>query len=155
MRRGKRLLAVPAEDLGETEPPPVDELIRLEENRRTDLLDMAELENSEWLDKENEKLDAYADDLKTAFEIEVKALEVEIKDAKKALRGSGLPMVEKLAEKRRIRTLEAKRDKMKAEFFYRRAEIRGEVDAMLDRIQESLKMEPTLTPLFTIRWEVA
>jgi hypothetical protein len=64
-------------------------------------------------------------------------------------------MAEKLAEKRRIGTLEAKRDKMKAEFFDRRAEIRSEVDTMLDRIQESLKMEPTLTPLFTIRWEVA
>jgi len=64
-------------------------------------------------------------------------------------------MAEKLAEKRRIGTLETKRDKMKAEFFDRRAEIRAEVDAMLDRIQESLKMEPTMTPLFTLRWEVA
>jgi len=25
---------------------------------------------------------------------------------------------------------------------------------MLDKIQESLKLEPSLTPLFTIRWEV-
>ena len=40
-------------------------------------------------------------------------------------------------------------------FLTGRAEIRGEVDAMLDRVRESLKMEPTLTPLFTIRWEVA
>jgi hypothetical protein len=63
-------------------------------------------------------------------------------------------MQDKLAEKRRISALEAKRDKMKAEFFDRRAQIRAEVEAMLDRIQKALEMAPTLTPLFTIRWEV-
>ena len=44
---------------------------------------------------------------------------------------------------------------MKVDFFDRRAQIRAEVESMLDRIQESLKIEPTLTCLFTIRWEVA
>ena len=62
----------------------------------------------EWLDEENEKLDAYADDLERAFEIEVKTLEAEIREAKKALRGSALPMAEKLTEKRRIGSLEGK-----------------------------------------------
>jgi hypothetical protein len=151
----ERLMAVPAEDAGEAENPPVEQLLRMEAERRKELLALAEQENTEWLDEESDKLDAYADDLERAFEMQVKALEAEIKEAKKALRGSALPMAEKLAEKRRIGTLEAKRDKMKAEFFDRRAEIRAEVDAMLDKIQESLKMEPTLTPLFTIRWEVA
>lgn len=151
----ERLLAVPADDVGGTGEPPIDALVNLEVARRTTLLEMAEQENAEWLDKENDKLDAYADDLEKAFEIAVKTLEAEIKEAKKALRGSILPMAAKLAEKRRIGTLEAKRDKMKAEFFDRRSEIRAEVETMLDRIQESLKMEPTLTPLFTIRWEVA
>jgi len=151
----ERLMAVPAEDVGEAENPPVEELLRLETERRKELLDLAEQENAEWLDEESDKLDAYADDLERGFEMQVKALEAEIKEAKKALRGSTLPMAEKLAEKRRIGTLEAKRDKMKSEFFDRRAEIRAEVDAMLDKLQESLKMEPTLTPLFTIRWEVA
>jgi hypothetical protein len=117
-------------------------------------LDAAEEQNADWLDQENEKLDAYADDLERAFETQVKTLETEIKDAKRALRGSRQSMAAKLAEKRRIGTLEANRDKMKAEFFDRRSAIRAEVDAMLDRIQASLTMEPTLTPLFNIRWEV-
>ena len=34
------------------------------------------------------------------------------------------------------------------------ATLRAEVEAMLDRIQESLKIRPTLAPLFTVRWEV-
>jgi len=151
----ERLMAVAAEDTGEAAEAPTSELERIESARQKALLEAAELENAEWLDMENDKLDAYADDLEKAFEMEVKGLEADIKAAKKALRGSSLPMAEKLAEKRRIGTMEARRDKMKAEFFDRRAEIRKDVETMLDRIQESLKMEPTMTPLFTIRWEVA
>jgi superfamily II DNA/RNA helicase len=150
----ERLMSVPAEDMGVAADAPTDELTHLEARRRQELLECAERENAEWLDTENDKLDAYADDLEKAFELEVKGLETEIKEAKKALRGSSLAMAEKLAEKRRIGALEAKRDKMKADFFDRRAQIRAEVDAMLDRIQASLKMDPKTTHLFTIRWDV-
>jgi SMC interacting uncharacterized protein involved in chromosome segregation len=103
---------------------------------------------------ESENLDHYAEDLDRAFEPEIKTVEAEIKEAKKAMRGSPLPMAEKLAEKKRINGLEAKRDKLKREFFDRRETIREEVEAMLDKIQASLLLDPSLAPLFTIRWEV-
>jgi superfamily II DNA or RNA helicase len=150
----ERLLAVPAEDIGMIDSVPIQELTRIEAEHRAGLLELAEQKNAEWLDQENEKLDVYADDLERAFEIEVKILETQIKETKKALRGSALPMAEKLAEKRRISALEAKRDRMKVEFFDKRVQIRAEVEAMLDRIQESLTIQPTLVHLFTIRWEV-
>lgn len=151
----ERMLRVPAASIGlPSQQTPETKLSTLEDGQRRALLELAEAQNADWLDEENEKLDAYADDLERAFETEVKALEAEIREAKKALRGSQQPMAQKLTEKRRIGTLEASRDKMKAEFFDRRAAIRAEVEAMLDQIQESLKIEPTLMPLFTIRWEV-
>ena len=56
----------------------------------------------EWLDVESENLDHYAEDLERAFETEIKTVEAEIKEAKKAMRGSTLPMAEKVAEKKRI-----------------------------------------------------
>jgi excisionase family DNA binding protein len=150
----ERLFRVPAQN----EPPqgtaPEAELQSREAVRRKELIDEAEQQNAEWLDVESENLDHYAEDLERAFEMEIKAAEAEIKEAKKAMRGSTLPMAEKVAEKRRITTLEAKRDKMKSEFFDRRAKIREEVESMLDKIQESLKLEPSSTELFTIRWEV-
>ena len=150
----QRLMAVPAVDLGSGGHVPEQELVAVEARRRQELLDLAERQNDAWLDAENEKLDAYAEDLERSFEADVRGVEAEIKATKKELRGSNLPMNEKLAEKRRISAMEARRDKMKAEYFERRAAIRSEVEAMLDRIQESLKIAPTLTPLFTIRWEV-
>jgi hypothetical protein len=70
------------------------------------------------------------------------------------MRGSNLPMNEKLAERRHISAMEGRRDKMKSEYFERRSAIRAEVDAMLDKIQESLEIVPTMSPLFTIRWEI-
>lgn len=150
----ERLFRVPAQNEPPVGTPPEDDLQSCEAVRRKELLDEAEKQNAEWLDVESENLDHYAEDLERAFETEIKSVEAEIKDAKKAMRGSTLPMAEKLAEKKRINGLEAKRDKLKREFFDRREKIREEVEAMLDKIQASLQLDPSLTRLFTIRWEV-
>ena len=150
----ERLLRVPAKNEPVDGAAPEEKLKRAEAERRKALLDEAEQQNAEWLDLESEKLDDYAADLERSFETEIKTVEAEIRGGKKAMRGSNLPMAEKVAEKRRISGLEGKRDKMKDEFFDRRAKIREEVETMLDQIQESLKLEPALTDLFTVRWEV-
>lgn len=150
----ERLFRVPAQNEPPAGEPPESALEGCEAGRRKELLDAAEQQNAEWLDVESENLDHYAEDLERAFEVEIKSIEAQIKEAKKAMRGSPLPMAEKVTEKRRITALEGKRDKLKAEFFDRRAKIRADVEAMLDRIQEDLKLEPSLNPLFTIRWEV-
>jgi excisionase family DNA binding protein len=150
----ERLFRVPAQNEPPSAAPPDADLQSREAARRNELLDEAEQQNAEWLDVESENLDHYAEDLERAFETEIKTVEAEIREAKKAMRGSTLPMAEKVTEKRRISALGGKRDKLKAEFFDRRAKIRADVEAMLDKIQESLRLEPSLTPLFTIRWEV-
>lgn len=150
----ERLFRVPAQNEPVMVDAPAADLRRREAERKKALLDEAEKQNAEWLDVESENLDNYAEDLERSFEAEIKSAEAEIKEAKKALRGSILSMAEKVAEKRRISSLEAKRDKLKREFFDRREKIRADVEAMLDKIQESLKLEPTLADLFTIRWEV-
>jgi hypothetical protein len=150
----ERLFRVPAQNEPVTAEPPAADLQRRETERKKNLLDEAEKQNAQWLDVESENLDNYAEDLERSFESEIKTLEAEIKGAKKALRGSSLQMAEKVAEKRRITGLEARRDKLKREFFDRREQVRADVDAMLDKIQESLKLQPTMSDLFTIRWEV-
>lgn len=151
----ERLLGVPASSTGNVATAmPVEALNAVEEERRIALIQEAEQQNAEWLETEGDKLDNYADDMERAFESEVKAMEAEIKEAKKALRNSNLGMQDKLNEKRRITSLQAKRDKMKSEFFDRRATLRAEVEAMLDKIQESLKMQPSVAAVFGVRWAV-
>jgi superfamily II DNA or RNA helicase len=150
----ERLFRVPAKNEPVAGTSPDDTLQAAEDTRRKELLEEAEKQNAEWLDVESENLDHYAEDLERAFETEIKTAEAAIKEAKKAMRGSTLPMAEKLAEKKRINALEGQRDKLKREFFDRREKIRADVEAMLDQIQASLLLQPSLAPIFTVRWEV-
>jgi ERCC4-related helicase len=128
----------------------------LEATLKASIISGVQEQNAIWLDAETDKLDAYADDLEKAAEAEIKELDDEIKAARKQLRSNAaLPMEEKLKEKRRIKRLEDKRDDMKLETFERRKKIRREVNDMLDDIANSLEAEPVITPVLTIRWEVA
>jgi superfamily II DNA or RNA helicase len=138
----ERLMNVPATDLGAAnQAVPEERLARAEATRKQALLDEAERQNEEWLEAESEKLDNYADDLERAFEAEIKTIDAEIKAAQKALRGSELPMGEKLNEKRRITSLQAKRDRMKVEYFDKRAAIRAEVEATLDQPEDGTRAD--------------
>lgn len=150
----ERLFRVPAKNEPLEGNSPDEALQVREDARRDELLEEAEKQNAEWLDVESENLDNYAEDLERAFETEIKTAEAAIKEARKAMRGSTLPMAEKLAEKKRINGLEGHRDKLKREFFDRREKIRADVEAMLDQIQASLQLQPTLKSLFSVRWEV-
>ncbi len=151
-----RLFLVPANDMGSPNVSvPGETLAAQESNLQKDVLEETQQQNSEWLDEETDKLDAYADDLEKAAEAEIKELDDEIKAARKTFRSNtALSMADKLKEKRRIQSLEDKRDKMKLETFERRKKIREEVNKLLDDIASSLDAEPVIEPLFTIRWEV-
>ena len=151
-----RMFLVPATDMGGvTTPQPEPALNALSEGQKSDLIQLAQEQNAEWLDAETDKLDAYADDLEKAAEAEIKELDTEIRAARKALRtNTGITMADKLKEKRRIQRLEDKRDEMKLKTFERRKGIRDEVNQMLDDIATSMDAAPVSEPLFTIRWEV-
>lgn len=135
-------LQPPSEDLGAVRKALIE--ARLKE---------AERQNTEFLAKEEDKLDAYADDLERAAETEIKSLEDEIKAMRKESRGAG-SLAEKLEMKRAIKRKEGQRDDLRMAMFARRKEIRKDVDDLLDDMEESLKVQPAVEPLFTIRWEL-
>jgi hypothetical protein len=151
-----RLFRVPASataELGFVSPEA--ELAALEAAGRARLLKEAEDANARFLMAETDKLDAYADDLEKAAEVEIKALEVEIKSQRKALRGaSALTVGEKVEGQRAIKKLETRRDELMFATFERKKEIQREMEQILDSVQASLKLVPSLDPLFTVRWEV-
>lgn len=151
-----RLFLVPAMDNGSPITPfPDDKLLGVEAAQQQAIVEEAQQQNAEWLDAETDKLDAYADDLEKAAEVEIKEMDDEIKAARKALRSNiAMAMADKLSEKRRIQRLEGKRDEMKLKTFERRKNIRDEVNQMLDDIALSMDTAPVLEPLFSIRWEV-
>jgi ERCC4-related helicase len=112
-------------------------------------------QNAQWLEEEEERLDAYAQDLETEVEAQIKAVEDEIKELKKQRRGAGINMEEKLTFGRRIKRKESDRDDLKLNLFQRRKEIRQQVEEMLDEVAANLNRKPELETLMTIRWSVA
>lgn len=151
-----RLFLIPATAstvLGLT--PPENAIDDAEAAARKRRLDEADQANAEFLAKETDKLDNYADDLEKAADAEIKALEDEIKARRKELRtASGLSVADKVEGQRAIKKLEGQRDELMLSKFQRKKDIRKEVEDLLDEIQASLKLTPEQTPLFTIRWEI-
>jgi hypothetical protein len=151
-----RLFLVPATVTTDVDSTPLEaELSAKETAIRKLRLDQAEQVNADHLAKETDKLDAYAEDLELAADAEIKALDDEIKVRRKEIRSTaGLSVAEKVEKQRAIKRLEGQRDdRMMAKFETKKA-IRKEVEDLLDAIQASLKLEPQLTPVFTIRWEL-
>jgi superfamily II DNA or RNA helicase len=135
---------------------PEARVTEIDAEARAEIIGDAERESRQWLDEETEKLDAYADDLEKAADVRIKELNDEARAAKKALRGNNaIPLDEKIKEERRIKALQAEADELKFTMFQRRRAIRAEVDQKLDAMAEALKVEPTVTPFLTLRWEVA
>lgn len=151
-----RLFLVPATAsmvLGLT--PPTDAIDTAESAARKRRLDEADSANAEFLAKETDKLDNYADDLEKAADAEIKALEDEIKVKRRELRTTtGLSVADKVEGQRAVKKLEGQRDELMLSKFQRKKVIRKEVEDLLDEIQASLKLIPEQTPLFTIRWEI-
>lgn len=151
-----RLFLVPAKattELGLT--PPEANLSTLETAARKARLQEAEDASAAFLLAETDKLDAYADDLEKAADAEIKATEDEIRARKRAVRSNtALNVNEKVEEQRSIKKLEARRDELQLAKFERKKAIRREVEDILDSVQASLKLAPTLEHIFTVRWEL-
>ncbi|MFC7540725.1 SNF2-related protein [Siccirubricoccus deserti] len=110
-------------------------------------------ENDRWLGVETDKLDRYADDLEVAAEEEIKRLEREVRERRKALRtAAALTAQQKIDEQRAIKRIEAQIDDKKLETYQRKKAIRVEVEGILDQLQADLQLVPTVEPIFTIRW---
>ncbi len=151
----ERLFQLPATVRPMTTVCPAETMAAIESTVLADAQKEAEAESDKWLEEETVKLEAYAEDMERANELRAKELDIEVKAARKSLRGNqSLPLSEKIAEERRIKRLEEERDELKLSTFKRLREIRRDVESKLDDVAAQLAMTPQVTPLMTIRWEL-
>lgn len=152
-RRCDRLFQIPCIEQTLTENPALPVLEEAVKESRASLLLKASQENEVFFQEETEKLDRWAEEQRLTLQDEIAAMDKEIKERKKAVRA--LPtLAEKTAAKRAVMDLEKVRDKKQAEYFQERERIAGREAELLDEVEESLAMQFTSTPLFTIRWEL-
>lgn len=150
------LFLVPASPGGAMPTIPSDQLSTMHDTARQEALTAEQEASMTWLNEETEKLDAYAEDLDTAANMQIKEKENIIKAAKKALRANNaLSMDDKIKEQRRIKAMDKEVDDLKMRTYERKKDIRAEADAKLDALANALKTVPVVTPVLTIHWELA
>lgn len=111
------------------------------------------LRNSHFFDEEMEKLDKWAEDVKSSLELELKELDKSIK-AQKTEAKKILNLDEKVKTQRLIKELEKKRNKMRLELYQAQDEIDTQKETLISGIESRLKQQLSTTELFRIRWKV-
>jgi ERCC4-related helicase len=117
------------------------------------ILDEVTMKNSTYFDEEMDKLDRWADDLKTGLEYEIKELDKEIKLSKAGSRQL-LRLEEKLVAQKQIKELEKKRNEKRRRLFESQDEIDSRKEGLIENIESRLKHNIHKQDLFTIKWRV-
>ena len=130
--------------------PQIDELL----NQQKDVAQRRVMDrNSEFVQKESEKLDAWADDLKVALEREIKDIDRQIKEARRNAK-MGLTLEEKLAGQKQVKTLESLRNQKRRSLFDSQDEIELRRDSLISGIEGKLVQRMGVDVLFSIRWRM-
>lgn len=150
-----RVMLVPAgvDDAAPTSSAP-EALAALVGDRHTAIVQQAQIRLGDFLEEEEERLDNWRDDARVSFDAQIKALTKDAKEKTKLSRAvQGLQ--EKVELQREANALKRQADDLNHQLYTRLREIDAERERLLDEIAEKLNLTPTLTPLFTIRWDIA
>ena len=117
--------------------------------------DLVEIErrNLRFFDEEVEKLDRWAEDLKTGLEREIKELDQQIRDVKR-LSASAPSLQEKLEYQKRLKELDTERRTKRKRLFEAQDEIDAKRDDLIADIEQRLQQKVTFDQLMTIRWTI-
>src|SRR5688572_10823970 len=107
--------------------------------------------NARFFEAEAEKLEAWADDLKLGLEREIKEIDRQIKEARRAAT-SALTLEEKLAGQKQIKSLEAQRSQKRRGLFDAQDEVEARRDKFIQNLEAKLNQTVGNEPLFCVRW---
>ena len=110
--------------------------------------------NMGYFEAEVQKLDAWADDLKSGLENVVKELDREIKDVRRTAAVSAT-LEEKLNWQKRQRELEEKRGQLRRKIFDRQDEIDAQRNRLIEDLEARLSRRVQITNVFTIAWQLS
>ena len=150
----ERMLQIPAVHLGDLDTAPQDaRLSAVLAERETEIVGKAQERLGQFLNEEEERLDAWRDDAKVSYDQQMKALTKDANEKKKLARATS-NLAAKLELQREAKALQAKVDDLQHQLYTRLREIDAEREAMLDEIAEKLSLTPEMNDLFTIRWSL-
>ena len=126
---------------------------QIAQRQQAEILQMNSERNAGFFDTEMEKLDRWAEDVKSSMEIELKELDKEIKyrktEAKKILN-----LEEKVTAHRQIKEMEKKRNTMRLNLYQTQDVVDNRKERLIDEIEARLKQKVEKSELFTVRWKL-
>jgi adenine-specific DNA-methyltransferase len=109
--------------------------------------------NGRLFDEETAKLDAWADDLKLGLEREIKDVDRQIKEARRAATAAAI-LDAKIAAQRLIKELESRRNAKRKALFAAQDEIEQRRDRLIETVQAKLEQKVTLTTVMCVKWRM-
>lgn len=148
-----RLFELPAQNLGAadlTVPTSISNAVDIE---RQSIMESLATRQAKWFDEELDKLEGWADDMKSALEFDIKELDRSIKEAR---RSSALAatLEEKLACQKRIKDLESQRNTKRKSLFDAQDEIDERKSSLIGDVEARLQQSVEMTQIFAIRWSL-
>ena len=107
--------------------------------------------NARFFEAEADKLDGWADDLKIGLEREIKELDRQIKEARRAAT-IALTLEEKLAGQKQVKALEAQRNQKRRSLFDAQDEVDRQREELIAQIEGKLQQQIEEIQLFVLRW---
>jgi superfamily II DNA or RNA helicase len=149
----KRLFDLPATVGQPVLPVPVPLLDEQLHILKDHVLEEIGSRNNRWLDEEVAKLDRWSEDLKFGLEQEIKDLDQQIREAKRASTAAAT-LAEKLEHQRTLKNLQAARNQKRKDLFAAQDEVEARRDGLISNIEVRLKRNEKLESIFSIRWRL-
>lgn len=130
-----------------------DALFQFVADQKTDVRRVISVRNARFFEEEADKLDGWADDLKVGLEREIKEIDRQIKEARRAATAA-LTLEEKLAGQRAVKALETERNSKRRSLFDAQDKIDERRSELIASIEGRLEQNVLEEDLFTIRWSV-
>lgn len=147
----KRLFDLPAEVGQPVLPVPVAALETQLKTLQDQVLQDIGLRNNRWLDQEVSKLDRWTEDLKLGLEQEIKDLDQQIREIKRAS-AAAATLADKLVHQRALKALQATRNQKRKDLFVAQDEVESRREALIADIEARMTKGQQENKLFRIRW---
>jgi len=150
-----RLLTLPGRvDKPVSVPEPSAHKLEIQSLKRQEAIRRTVSErNARFFEAEIEKLEGWADDLKLGLEREIKEIDRQIKEARRAAT-IALTLEEKLAAQKQIKSLEASRNQRRRTLFDAQDDVDRQRETLIAQVEGKLTQNTALLPLFTVRWHL-
>jgi ERCC4-related helicase len=148
-----RMFSLPGNLVGACASPVPDTLAAQTRQRQMVIQQTITERNAQFFEAEADKLDGWADDLKLGLEREIKEIDRQIKEARRAAT-IALTLEDKLACQKQIKTLEAQRSQRRRSLFEAQDQVDKQREDLIAVIEGKLAQNQSLSPLLTLRWRL-